>query len=127
MPKNSAQRGSEHPMSGGSKPPCARAGTIRSVSPGASAGSETSVTASVEDRLAQHGLVVETERGHDRSMRVHRADQAFTLQRHPNGGIAQSAGGAGHNHGVAAMGMIAGRGGGAHGNALFIKSPRIAG
>src|SRR5690348_6740584 len=121
MPKNSAQRGSEDPISGASRPPCARAGTIRLVSPGASAGSGLSVTASVEDRLAQSGLVVETERGHDRSMRVHRADQAFTLQRRPNGGIAQSAGVAGHNHGVAEVEMIAVRVGRAHGNARFIN------
>src|SRR5271163_781782 len=121
MPKNSAKRTSGHPISGASKPPCAGAVTIRSVSRGASAGDGPSVTAFVEDHLAQPRLVVEAERSHNRAMRVHRSDQSLALQRHPDCGIAQPAGVAGCNYGVAEVKMIAVRIGRAHGNARFLS------
>src|SRR5437762_13432065 len=107
MPKNSAQPASGLPIWGASKPPCARAGTIPSPSLGTSAGKELSVAAFVEDRLPQPGLVVETERGHDRPMRVHRADQSLSLERHPDRRIAQPARVAGCDDGIAEMEMIA--------------------
>src|ERR1700758_1256756 len=107
MPKNSAHRASEFPISGASKLPYARADTIRSASRGDSGGNEPSVTAFAKDRLAQARLVVETQRCHHRAMRVHRADQTFTLQHHPDRRIAQSGGVAGRDHGVAEVEMIA--------------------
>src|SRR5690348_12737058 len=121
MPKNSAQRAGEHPISGASKPPCARAVTIPSVLPGASAGNGLSVIALAEDRLAQPRLVIETERGDNGAMRVPRADQALPLQRHPDRGIAQSAGVAGRDHGVAEVEMIAVRIGRVHCNARLLS------
>ena len=51
--------GERLPISGASKPPCARAVMIRSVLPGASAGSGTSVTAFVKYCLPQPCCVVE--------------------------------------------------------------------
>src|SRR5256885_12222968 len=99
MPKNSARSASGIPISGASKPLCAKADTIRSASPGASAGEAPSAPALVQDRLSQPGLVVETERGHDRSIRVHRADQSLALERYPDRGIAQPAGVAGCDYG----------------------------
>src|SRR5437868_2809775 len=121
MPKNSAQLVSGFLISGASKLPCARAVTTPSVLRGASAGNGLSVTALAEDRLAQPRLVIETERGDNGAMRVPRADQALPLQRRPDRGIAQSAGVAGRDHGVAEVEMIAVRIGRVHGNARFLS------
>src|SRR5580692_9370700 len=121
MPKNSAHRGGGISTAPASRRRCVRAGTIRSASPGASAGSGPSVSAFVEDHLAQPRLVLETERGYDRTVRVHRVDQALSLQRCPDGGVAQAAGIACRYDCVAEMEMIAVRIGRAHGNARILS------
>src|SRR5689334_24642683 len=127
MPKNSAQRESRLPIWRASKPPCARAGTIPSLSVGASAGKGLSVAAFVQDRLPQPGLVVETERRHHRPLRVHRVDQSLSLQRYPDRRIAQSAGVAGGDDGIAEVEMIAVRIGRAYWDARVLGWPGIAG
>src|SRR6266436_3278178 len=107
MPKNLAQSAARLPISGESKPRFATAPIILWVSPGAFAGDAPSMAALVENRLAQSRVVVEPEGGHDRAVRVHRIDQSLALEYHPNRGIAQPAGIAGGNHGLAEVKMVA--------------------
>src|ERR1700757_774496 len=127
MPKNSAQWASECPILSASKPPCAKAAIIPSASPGAFVGEAPSVAASVEDHLAQPSLVVEPERSHDGSVRVHRADQSLPLQRHPDCRIAQPAGVASCDHGVAEVKMITMRIGRPYNYARLVGWPGVSG
>ena len=85
------------------------------------------MAAFVQDRFTQPRLVVETERGHDRPMRIHRADQPLALERHPDRGIAKPAGVARRYDSVTEVEMIAVRIGRAHDNASVFRRPHIFG
>jgi hypothetical protein len=98
------------------------------VSPGVFAGDEPSMATLMQDGLAQPRLVGETEWGDDRAARVHCVDQSFALERYPHRGIAQPAGVASGDHGLAEVKMIAMRIGQADDNtAGLLAGPAVFG
>src|SRR5215470_9656893 len=106
MPMSSARAVRECPTQRGSKSPSAMDLTTRWALRGPSAGNSCSVVP-MQDGFAQACLVMKTSRGQDGALGIHGTNQTFSLQRNPNGGIAQSRSVARKNDGFAEMEMVA--------------------
>src|SRR5690348_5729968 len=106
MPKSSAQPAARHPISSESKPRFVTALIIRSASPADSAGDEPSMAALVQDPVTQSRIVTETDWRQDCAIRVQRADQPLALQSDPHRRIAEPAGVARSDNGVAEVEVV---------------------